>query len=169
MLFPQAIAFFDSDLHSSFSHKERVKYHLYCQVAGIICAFIGFIAIYVNKNLYGKNHFTSYHGLSGLLVMIVVAFVGIGGSLTYYSFSLRTYVRPVVLKIFHSGGGILTLIAGGLTVILGLYSHWYQKFGAASLIYPTFFLIIFNTCLILRRSAFTLKERITSTFVRNNL
>lgn len=160
---------FEPDYYKSISHKLRVQFHLYCQIAGIVCTAIGFVAIYVNKNLAGKQHFKSYHGICGLVMMIFVCLVGVGGSLCYYSFSLRSYIRPVLLKIYHSSGGILSLIVGNLTVILGFYSHWYEKNGNRNLIWLIISVICISTLLILKRSVATLKDRVLSVFVRNNL
>lgn len=169
VLFPQAIALFEPDYYRSINHKQRVQFHLYTQIAAIVCTAIGFVAVYVNKNLLGKHHFKSYHGICGLAVMILVFVVGLGGSLAFYSFSLRSYIRPVLLKIYHSFGGILTIIVGNLTVILGFYSHWYSKNGNVNLIWVIISVLVLSSILLLRRSVLTLKDRVMSIFVRNNL
>lgn len=169
MLFPQAIALFDPEYCKSLSHKQRTQFHLYCQIAGIVCTIIGFIAIYVNKNLHGKHHFYTYHGICGLIVVIFVSLVGIGGSLAYYSFSLRSYIRPVLIKIYHSFGGILTVIVGNLTLTLGFYSNWFKKNGNTNLIWIIITVLLLSTLLVLRKSVATLKERVVSTFGRNSL
>lgn len=169
ILFKQAVALFEPDYYKSINHKQRVQFHLYLQIAGILCTSIGFVAIYVNKNLAGKHHFKSYHGICGLIMMIFVCLVGVGGCLCYYSFRLRSYIRPVLLKIYHSFGGILALVVGDLTVILGFYSHWFEKNGNKNLIWPIIFAIVLSNVLLLRRSVSTLRERVMSIFVRNNL
>lgn len=147
-----------------------MKYHLICQIAGIICATTGFIAIYVNKNLTGHtHHFYTYHGLCGLIVCIMLAVIGIGGALAYYSFRLRAYIRPVLLKIYHSFGGMLVLIVGSLTVILGFYSNWYRKNGNPDLRWFIFPVIVISSLLVLRNSLYTLKDRVMSMFGHNSL
>lgn len=172
VLFPLAIALFEPDYYKSINHKQRVQYHLYCQLVGISLTVIGFFAIYVNKNLTHKSpvhHFKSYHGICGLIVTIFICVVGLGGSLAYYSFSLRAYIRPVLLKIYHGFGGILALIIANITVVLGFYSNWYRKNGNPHLIWAVIVVIVLNTLLVLRKSMLTLKDRVMSVFVRNSL
>lgn len=169
MLFPQAITFFEQDYYKNINHKQRVQYHKYVQIAGIICTAIGFIAIYVNKNLHSKHHFKSYHGIAGLIVVILVCLVGLGGALADYSFSLRNYVKPVYIKIVHSFAGILLIIVANLTVILGLYTHWFAKFGNVNLIWPIIVVISINSLLVLRKAVATIKDRVMSTLERSTL
>lgn len=55
--------------------------HLWTQVASIMCVSLGFAAIYVNKNIHGKNHFTSLHGKLGLvtyLLSLTAVSLGVG-------------------------------------------------------------------------------------------
>lgn len=160
---------FNADQFPSINHKQRVKTHWVMQAIAAICYTIGFLSVYINKNLHGKPHFTSYHGLCGLVCTILLCFVSLGGGLTYYSFRLRSYIRPVLLKIFHAFGGMLLLVIGNITVILGLYTHFFKKFGNESFIFIFSSIIVFSTVVTLRHSISTLKERVLSTFVRNSL
>lgn len=170
-MFPQAIAVFDPEYYTSkLTLKKRAQYHLYIQLTGIVCATIGFIAIYVNKNLTGhKHHFYTYHGLFGLIVMILLGVMAIGGVMAYYSIRLRTLIRPVLLKTIHSIGGILTLILGNVTVILGFYSNWYKKRGTMDILWVVYPLMIISIILVLRKSVPTFWDRILGIFGRNNL
>lgn len=55
--------------------------HLWTQVAAIVCVSLGFAAIYINKNIHGKSHFTSLHGKMGLVTYILsLTAVGLGVS-----------------------------------------------------------------------------------------
>lgn len=160
---------FNAEQYPSINHKQRVKTHWVMQGIASICFTIGFLSVYINKNLHGKPHFMSYHGLCGLASMILLCFVCCGGGFTYYAFRLRGYVRPVLPKIFHAFGGMMFLIIGNITMVLGLYTHFFKKFGNERLIFIFSTIIVLSTILTLRHSIGTLKERILSTFVRNSL
>lgn len=95
--------------------------------------------------------------------------IGLGGALAYYSLRLRAYIRPVLLKIYHSFGGIVTLVVAHLTLILGFYSNWYRKNGNTDLRWLIISVIILSTVLVLRKSLLTLKDRVLSMFDRNSL
>lgn len=41
--------------------------HMWIQVAAIVCISLGFLTIYINKNMHAKHHFTSLHGKVGLV------------------------------------------------------------------------------------------------------
>lgn len=59
---------------------SRLMSHMWVQLSSIFCASLGFAAIYVNKTMHGKNHFTSLHGKLGLiayLMSLAVAALGI--------------------------------------------------------------------------------------------
>lgn len=45
--------------------------HFWTQVAAIVCVSLGFAAIYINKHIHGKSHFTSLHGKMGLVTYIL--------------------------------------------------------------------------------------------------
>lgn len=53
--------------------------HFWTQVASVVCVSLGFAAIYVNKSMHGKSHFTSLHGKLGLVTYFFsLAAVGLG-------------------------------------------------------------------------------------------
>jgi cytochrome b-561 domain-containing protein 2 len=59
---------------------SRLMSHMWVQLSSIFCASLGFAAIYVNKSIHGKNHFTSLHGKLGLItymMSLAVAALGI--------------------------------------------------------------------------------------------
>lgn len=46
-------------------------YHKLLQIATVCWLFLGFAAIYISREKRGKQHYTSWHGLSGLLTFFV--------------------------------------------------------------------------------------------------
>ena len=54
-----------SSLLSSSARSVKVKYHWLLQVVANVLIALGFVAIYYNKNINSKPHFTTWHGCVG--------------------------------------------------------------------------------------------------------
>lgn len=106
------------------TYKQRVQRHWILQLCGLICIIAGFIAIVVNKIKANKFHFTSIHGIFGLIAFILVILSSFGGLTTMYSSKLKNILSPVYIKLLHTGFGISAYIAGILNMIIILYSGW---------------------------------------------
>lgn len=152
---------FNSDYYTVTTHKKRSRVHLYMQLIASVCAAIGFIAIYVNTNSMGeKHHFNTYHGIFGLIVMIMIGINGIGGASVYYASRIGFLARSDIFKTLHSIGGVLIFILGNLSVILGFYSKWYEKKGFPQLRFFIIPLMCLSTILVLKKCLLTLKDRL---------
>lgn len=89
----------------------------------VVCIGIGFYAIYRNKELHGKPHFTSYHGLAGAVVLTATAAVPVGGALAFKQLGLMRHapeMRVALIKALHRKAGALTYFAATFVVMLGL-------------------------------------------------
>lgn len=111
----------------SLTHKSRVKYHWIIQIIGIVCSLPGFAVIYINKNLKDKPHFHSWHGLIGLISIICCIPSIISGIAALYCLTLKNYIKPINSKLIHRICGILTFSIGSITVLLSLYTKWFQR------------------------------------------
>ena len=73
----------------------------------MLAAAGGFGSIYLNKEIAGKKHFTTWHGFFGLLTCIGVLLAGAGGLLAKYNSWIKSYVRPINVKLYHATGALL--------------------------------------------------------------
>ena len=73
----------------------------------MLAAAGGFGSIYLNKEIAGKKHFTTWHGTFGLLTCLGVLLAGAGGVLAKYNGWIRNYVRPINVKLYHATGALL--------------------------------------------------------------
>ncbi|UJR27819.1 hypothetical protein I4U23_009088 [Adineta vaga] len=127
----QAIYIFSTDdtSRSPLTRRKQIFIHSILQVGTIICAIIGFIAIYLNKEERNKPHFVTWHGLIGLIAFIwslLQAFAGLFLTiLQQYIHSLGlTYAQ---LRIYHATSGVLLFTLSCMVLILGLASNWFKS------------------------------------------
>ena len=73
----------------------------------MLAAAGGFGAIYLNKEIAGKKHFTTWHGTFGLLTVIGVLMAAAGGLVAKYSLLVKNYIKPINVKLYHATGGML--------------------------------------------------------------
>lgn len=117
----------DNYLTASIPFRNKIFIHWVIQVIATFCNISGFIIIYVNKNINNKSHFTTWHGLTGLISIIVTIPTCLCGILALYKVDLRKYVKPMISKCLHIISGSITFVFGTITVILGVYSGWFNK------------------------------------------
>lgn len=94
---------------SVLSKKRSV--HSYGMIIGCVSAIIGFVVIYVNKNLANKTHFHSWHGKFGLatfIVMIVQCLLGLPVFFRIFrvfpGFGISSYRKYSAFKNWCSAG-----------------------------------------------------------------
>lgn len=106
-------------------------FHVSFEIAAAILSVIGLATIFSHKIFLGKNHFSTNHGLSGVIVICLMLVQTIGGLCLYY---LRSRIIKIggmrllltVAKLHAQAATILYGLAG-MTFVLGLRSHFLQK------------------------------------------
>ncbi len=125
----QAIVIFspESSLFQSSPRTDKVQLHWILHAFGLASAAFGFFAVYVNKEVNGRAHFTSWHGKMGLVTFGGAFGVALGGLCAKYGQSLRRFIRPASLKLYHATGGMLIFVCAMSTVCLACYSNWFRN------------------------------------------
>ncbi|XP_051979837.1 transmembrane reductase CYB561D2 [Xyrauchen texanus] len=108
-----------------FKHKTKGRLHWILQCLCVSCAVVGLITIFYNKNLNGKPHFTSWHGLIGVITVTVVVVQSLGGLPLLYP-KLAKGWSLAKLKRYHATSGLLTYLLGSTSLFLGLCSVWFS-------------------------------------------
>jgi len=108
--------------------KNKVTVHWICEVLGLLLTYLGFLAIYNNKENKGAEHFTTWHGKLGLVSLALLSMAPMGGIVAKYSVFASKLVglKPKLIKEIHRNAGVAASIASLGTVILALYSTWFQ-------------------------------------------
>ncbi|KAG7494816.1 cytochrome b561 domain-containing protein 2 [Solea senegalensis] len=108
----------------SLPHKVKGRIHWVLQSLCEACAVLGLGTIVFNKHLNGKHHFTSWHGLLGLLTMCVVGLQSLAALPLMYHSLVKGW-SLAKLKRYHATSGLVTYLLGCVTVLLGLCSAWF--------------------------------------------
>ncbi|XP_071388234.1 transmembrane reductase CYB561D2 [Centroberyx affinis] len=107
-----------------FPHKTKGRVHWVLQCLCVCCAALGLAAITYNKHLNGKPHFTSWHGLVGLVTVCVVGVQSLAAvPLIYHSLAKGWSLAK--LKRYHAASGLVTYLLGSASLLLGLCSAWF--------------------------------------------
>lgn len=106
------------------SRQTKVQWHWMLQAATLIVAFTGLTVILVNKQMAGKQHFTTWHGLCGIVSCVFLLNQVTGGVVQLNYNYVKRFVRLVTLKKLHAIFGTLTFAGGMTTVFLSMFSTW---------------------------------------------
>ncbi|KAI1890320.1 hypothetical protein AGOR_G00152520 [Albula goreensis] len=110
----------------SLPHKTKVRWHwvLQCLCAG--SAGLGLASISYNKHLNGKPHFSTWHGLTGLVSVGVLALQSTGAvPLLYPALAKRLGLSLAKLKRYHAAAGLVSYLLGSASLLLGMASLWF--------------------------------------------
>lgn len=129
LLMAQAIVIFspESSLLLSSSRSDKVQLHWILNTFSLLATAGGFGAIYLRKDLLGKEHFTTWHAKFGLAASIGVILAALGGLAAKYSSSLRNCAKPINIKLYHATGSLLVFGLAMTAMSLACYSAWFQK------------------------------------------
>lgn len=106
-------------------HKTKGRLHWMLQVLCVCCACIGLGAISYNKFLNDKPHFTSWHGILGLITICVIG-VQCFAALPLIYVKLAKGWSLAKLKRYHAVTGLLTYLLASASLVLGLWSAWFS-------------------------------------------
>jgi len=129
LLMGQAIAIFspESSLLQSSSRQDKVQLHWILNLFSLVATAGGFGAIYLNKEIASKSHFTSWHGQLGLATCIGALLAALGGLGAKYSSVLKNIAKPINVKLYHATGSLVVFTLAMITMCLACYSNWFIK------------------------------------------
>ncbi|XP_068109107.1 transmembrane reductase CYB561D2 [Hyperolius riggenbachi] len=114
----------DSSLLRSFSRKSRVRVHWVLQLLSVICALLGLGVIYANKVFQEKPHFSTWHGLVGLLTVLWALVQNFGGVTLLYPKLFQRWTLAT-RKLYHATFGLLGYLLACTSLLLGMCSLWF--------------------------------------------
>lgn len=109
------------------NHTLKLRYHWIAVTISLVLVAIGFIVIIINKNNKNKEHFKTWHAIFGLIALIGCVPAVLNGIAALFDVELKNYIKPALNKAIHVASGKLSVIFGGLALILGVYTNWFVK------------------------------------------
>lgn len=94
---------------------------------GFVSAVFGFGCVYLNKEINNRNHFVSWHGKFGLATMVGAVCALLGGVLAKYAMSIKNWIRPINMKMYHATAGMIVFILAMTATALATYSNWFKN------------------------------------------
>jgi len=128
-LMSQGILLFSS--HSSLipnaTRSKKVNYHAYILLTMLAIIYVGQTVIYLVKESNGKAHFTTWHGVIGLMTVMYTTIQVMAGVFVKYAHMVKLPKSlPLIdLKLYHGASGCTLSILSCVTLILGLSSNWF--------------------------------------------
>ena len=107
---------------------DKTRWHWMIQTGAMCCAYTGLAIISYNKYRRGAVHYSSWHGLTGIVVCCLLAVQASGGILTMYPDILPFKMKRVLLKLMHASSATFITFSGAMAAItLALYSTWFSS------------------------------------------
>jgi len=108
----------------NFDYHKRITAHWVVQAIALTLITAAQSAIYINKNRNGYPHYQSIHSIFGLITYLTTLSATLGGTFNKYSYSLRNFVKPAVIKVGHAFAGIAVYVLAIATISLGINQTW---------------------------------------------
>ncbi|XP_011385337.1 cytochrome b561 domain-containing protein 1-like [Pteropus vampyrus] len=123
----EAILLFSPE-HSLFffcSRKARIGLHWAGQTLAVLCAALGLGFIISSKTRSELPHLVSWHSWVGALTLLATVGQALCGLCLLFPRAARVS-RVARLKLYHLTCGLVVYLIATVTVLLGMYSVWFQ-------------------------------------------
>ncbi|XP_026993190.1 transmembrane reductase CYB561D2 isoform X1 [Tachysurus fulvidraco] len=107
-------------------HQVKSRLHWILQCSCSSCALVGLGTIFYNKHMTGKPHFSTWHGLLGLITVCVVLLQS-AAALPLIYHKLAKGWSLAKLKRYHAAAGLVTYLLGSASLLLGVCSAWFTS------------------------------------------
>ncbi|CAK6439230.1 unnamed protein product [Pipistrellus nathusii] len=123
----EAILLFSPDhsLFSCCSRKARIGLHWAGQALALLCAALGLGFIAASRTRSELPHLASWHSWAGALTLLATGGQALCGLCLLFPRAARVS-RVARLKLYHLTGGLVVYLMATATVLLGMYSVWFQ-------------------------------------------
>ena len=113
-------------LPKKYYKKYYLDVHGYMQFAAFTLFLFGYTAIYIDKENRGKLHFTTNHGIYGLILAPLFFLPTCNGIVIKYIHLIPLEVL-IRLKAIHAFEGTLAIFFSILSMVTGFFSKWFIR------------------------------------------
>ncbi|KAM4702470.1 putative transmembrane reductase CYB561D1 [Discoglossus pictus] len=132
------------------SRKSKSRLHWVTQLIVPVFAGTGLVFIVCSKNRSELPHLTSWHSILGLLTLGATCCQAVCG-LALLCPRLARVTAVSRLKLYHATCGLLVYLLATTTVLLGLYSDWFQAQIKGPVWYICIFLPLYPALIIMNQ------------------
>lgn len=143
------------------NHDKRNYAHLVSQILALILITIAQASIYTNKNNNGYPHYQTIHSYFGLATYMGTVMGIFGGIANNYSNSLKSFIKPVQLKVGHGIAGSILFVVASITISIGINQTWTNE-ADAQLKLVTIATLILSSLFVVTKSIKTALSRLAS-------
>eukprot|EP00117_Sycon_ciliatum_P027256 scpid99095/ scgid22188/ Cytochrome b561 domain-containing protein 1 len=112
-------------LYASAKLSSKVTIHLLSQLVAVSSALIALATIITNKDNNKADHFTTRHGLIGLITCIAMVGATSGGVLANNTQLVKAFIKPAAMKSIHAfAAGCAVYPLAMTTIVLATYSNF---------------------------------------------
>lgn len=109
---------------------KAIQSHALLQLRAVVCIILGFVVIYRNKVIHGKQHFTSLHAKVGLGTLVLSMLGPVVGAISFRRLGfLQKFPESIqpIIKTLHKKMGAITWFMAVVTIELALTHHAVNK------------------------------------------
>jgi hypothetical protein len=114
-------------LGASARRNNKVIGHWVLMGLAVGCAILGFLAVYFTKEVYGKPHLATPHGLLGCATVGYMIIQSCAGWNLIFPQFVSKFVDMKVLRKVHGLSGTFLLLLATLAVLGGLTTDWFHQ------------------------------------------
>ncbi|XP_034442751.1 cytochrome b561 domain-containing protein 1 [Hippoglossus hippoglossus] len=146
------------------SRKGKIRLHWFCQALVLITSASGLGFMVASKNISERPHLVSWHSLLGICTLAATALQAAVGICVIFPKLLHLSSSLPKLKLYHATCGLVVYLLATVTVVLAMFSDWFQA-TVKGVTWWAFFLLPFFPALVVMNqitSAYLLRKKITS-------
>uniref|UniRef100_H3BZA9 ascorbate ferrireductase (transmembrane) n=2 Tax=Tetraodon nigroviridis TaxID=99883 RepID=H3BZA9_TETNG len=133
------------------SRKFKVRLHWFCQALVLIFGITGLCFMIASKNLSEHAHLVTWHSLFGvgtLVATVVQAACGVCLMFPKLSGLSSSLSR---LKLYHATCGLVVYLLATMTVVLSMFSDWFQATVKGAAWWALFVLPLFPALVVMNQ------------------
>lgn len=129
---------------NTLSQRTRVTIHWCSQAISGVLVLSGCVIEIYHAEEGHYDHFSSWHGLTGLIAFVCCFPTYLNGIFAYFNVKLQKFIKPTLNKCIHAVSGMITFLFGGAAMIYSTQTYWFQRYASEQTQSIWYYLLIFT-------------------------